>query len=86
MKTVSEVKAALLDAKRALTLDMPDSEIPYNEIDSAHYWNAVAAIETAINNLTLARRTPSCRELVERLRALAETMRHVVTVASKVTP
>ena len=69
MKTVSEVKAALLDAKRALTLDMPDSEIPQNEIDSAHYWNAVAAIETAINNLTLA-----------------ETMRHVVTVASKVTP
>ena len=56
MATVEEIKSQLLSLKRALALDLADNEIPTADHASAHYWNAVAHIELAINSLTLSQK------------------------------
>lgn len=57
IESIEQAKAALLECKRALTLDMPDNQFPANSSHNmAHYWNACAYIELAINALTLSQR------------------------------
>lgn len=47
-----ELKARVLDLKRALSLDVGD--VPATDAGSAHFWSAVAHLELAFNSLTLA--------------------------------